>query len=312
MAVNRTIQFKRNQTLSLNQSEAKQRIAAIESQLSNGEFVINTYMDTNARERQASVLGIKAFNKLFFIDNQVILNKLGINDDGTINENITDSIEKTIEKIITACGLESDGDYIVDTTDKFLSGATSLADADSKLSNELQAVEDYIGMGGGGGSLLDKIETLSGKSITQVEDTSTVDFTMSNADDGTKKIKADVKTSSQSGNDIQTKNDGLYMSVGYNAVTNALIVNGQETKFNVGSLLDSAKYDPDTEQIILYYTNASGRTEEVDIPVAGLIEEYDFKAADANHNVGFVMTRSVSGDTIIQADVQNFDCGEYD
>ena len=71
--ITRTIQFKRNQTASLNAAEAKQRIIAQESNLSNGEFIINSYMDSNSPYGIANILGIKAQDKLFFIDNQMIL-----------------------------------------------------------------------------------------------------------------------------------------------------------------------------------------------------------------------------------------------
>lgn len=312
--INRTIQIKRNQTASLNANEAKQRIMSIESSLANGELVINTYMDSNARNGLANVLAIKAQDKLFFIDNQVILNKLGINDDGTVNENVTDSIEKFVERIVSAAGLKSDGTYLADSTDNFISGATSLASADSLLSDEIKDIEDFIGMseGASGKSIVEKIDEISGKSVTDVEDTATIDFTKDTASDGTKKIKADVKISAENGNIINSKSDGIYTNVDYNSVTNAIVINGVEKPLNVGSIVDRIEYDSTTEElVIIYHTSSSSEEKSVRASLKDLIEEYDFIAADVDHNVGFTINRNVSGKTTVRADVQNFDCGEY-
>lgn len=322
MAINRTIQFKRNQTTSLTAAAARDGIMSISSSLANGEFVINTYIDNNARNGLANIIGVKAQDKMFFIDNQVILNKLGINDDGTVNENISDSIEKLIDRIIAGCGLNGDGTYSADLNDKFISGATSLKNADTLLSTEIKAVEDFIGMGGdsSGQSIVEKIdelsgktETLSGKTITDVEDTDTIDFTKEDAADGTKKIKADVKISAVSGNTILAKSDGIYTNVDYNAVTNALIVNGVEKPLNAGSIVDSITYDSETEELIItYHTTTSSTPQTVKVNLKDLIEEYDFDdTTDADHNTKFTVSRNVSGATTVQADVALIDCGEY-
>jgi hypothetical protein len=300
--INRTIQIKRNQIFSLNANEAKQRIISIEPSLKNGELVTNTYMDDNARNGFANVLAIKAQDKLFFIDNQVILNKLGINDDGTVNENVTNSVEKFIERIVNAAGLKSDGTYLADSTDNFISGATSLANADRLLSGEIKEIEDFIGMS----------EGASGKSITDVEDTATIDFTKEEASDGTKKIKADVKISAENGNIINSKGDGIYANVDYNPVTNAIVINGAEKPLNAGSIVDSIEYDSATEELVIkYHASSSSEEKTIRASLKDLIEEFDFIARDDSHNVGFTITRNVNGKTTVQADVQNFDCGEY-
>lgn len=314
MAINRTIQFKRNQTIAQNAAAAKNGIIALSSSLQNGEFVIGSYMDSNARNGVAEILGIKAQGQLFFIDNQVILNKLGINDDGTVNENITDSVEKLVDRIINGSGLNANGTYAADTTDKVLSGATSLANADDKLSDEIQRVESFIGMDGeGGDSIVDRIAAISGKAVTDVEDTATIDFTKEDAIDGTKKIKADVKISEVDGNVILAKADGIYAEVDYDEATNSLVVNGVKKALNAGSIVDNITYDPDTEDLIItYHTTTSSEEQEVRVNMADLIEEYDFVVpTDDAHNVAFTVTRHVGGKTTVQADVQAFDCGEY-
>lgn len=390
MAINRTIQFKRNTTASSNAAAARDNILAISSQLANGEIVINTYIDANARNGLATMLGVKTQDKVYFIDNQTILNVLGINDDGTTNDSIADSIvkkiaadEDTIEKIITAAGLNADGTYTADATDPYLSGATSIDDATKKLSeeavvaeNKIKNIEDFIGISGDtpGESIVDKIdnisgdvttisgnvntisgdvenlitdvetlsgtvtgisedletvsgkvetlitnvetisgnvETLSGKTITDVEDTATIDFTKEDAADGTQKIKADVKISATNGNILSATTDGIYTSVDYDAVTNSLIINGVEKPMNAGSIIDSIEYSASTESLVINYHDASGGTHSTSAPLGDLIEEYNYPAKDENHNVAFTVTRNVSGATDIQAEVSVFDCGEY-
>jgi len=311
---NRIIRIKRNRVVSDNANEAREKIIAIEPSLKNGELVINTYEDSNARNGLANILALKAQDKLFFIDNQVILNKLGIKDDGTVNESVTNSIEKFVEHIVNGAGLESDGTYLADSTDNFISGATSLANADSLLSDEIKNIEDFIGMGeeASGKSVVEKIDEISGKSVTNVEDTATIDFTKERASDGTQKIKADVKISTENGNIINSKSDGIYTNVDYNSATNAIVINGVEKPLNAGSIVDSIEYDSATEELVIkYHTSSSAEEKSVKVSLKDLIEEFDFVERDDSHNVQFTMTRNVNGKTTVQADVPSFDCGEY-
>lgn len=388
----RTIQFKRNQNAWASAELAKQTITNMTSSLANGEMVLGTYTDSKAVNGIAAVAAFKVNNQIFFVDNQAILNKLGILHDGSEDANASnDSIIKKIAasdeligNIIEAAGLNADGTYSPVPSDPFTSGATSLKEATTSLSVELSAVEDFIGMSGTtpGGSIVERVDelteemeevsgnvntisgdvitinnnistisgnvntisgnvntisgkvetlednleivsgnvntvsgnvnTLSGKSITTIEDTSSIDLTKSDADDGTKKIKADLKISDVTGNVITLKTDGVYTQVDYNSATNSLVVNGVEKPLNAGSIVDSISYDSTTEKLIItYHTTTSTAPQTVEVNMKDLIEEYVYPAKDANHNVGFTVTRNVSGATEIQADVNLIDCGEY-
>jgi hypothetical protein len=367
----RTIQFKRNHNAAVSASEAKQRITNMASDLANGEMVLGTYSDAKAVNGIATIAAFKTNDKLFFVDNQTILNKLGILDDGSEDANAgsgsfikkIESSNELINNIIQAAGLNADGTYTAPTGDKFLSGATSLNDAASKLSTEVKSVEDFIGMSeeSSGKSIVEEIEELSGitedlandidavsaftgvlsgvtdelddkiealsgvtetldgeidalsaKTVTNVEDTDTVDFTIETAEDGTNKIKADVKISAANGNILSATSDGIYTQVDYNAVTNSLVINGVEKALNAGSIIDSITYDSTTEELVItYHTSSSSEPVVVRVSLVDLIEEYDFVAKDNAHNVGFTVTRSVSGATTVQADVNLIDCGEY-
>lgn len=324
----RIIQFKRNTTPASNAAEAKLRMSS--QSLVNGELIIGSYYDAKSHSGIADILGIKAQGNLYTVDVQTILNKLGIRGDGTEDSQAAnDSIIKqiadiagggsatsgTIENIITGAGLNANGTYTADPSDKFLSGATSLKDADSKLSTEINAIEDFVGMGSGGGeSIVGRIDALSGKAVTQVESTSSITLTKESASDGTQKIKADIKASAVEGNIIQIKSDGIYSYVDYNAVTNSIIINGESKQLNAGSIIDSIAYNSATEELVItYHSSSSSEPIEVKVSLADLIEEYAFDTtgSDPDYNVKFTVDRSVSGATSVKADVLNFDCGEY-
>jgi len=273
---NRNIQLKRNTNIAANANEAKSKIKNLS--LLNGEIVIGTYATANNSDGNAKIIGVKANDKVFSIDNQTILDVIGIDDNGNVNHLLTgNTILKSIDSV----------DDRVDT-----------------LENEIEAIS--------GGTSAD-VASLSGKTITKVIDSKTIDFTIDrNTDDNTKQISGDVKVSSESGNILLVKNDGLFTQVDYNPTTNALIINGTSKQLNAGSVIDSIEYSGESESLIINYSDTTGGTHSVSAPLGDLIEEYDFKAADTNHNVSFTVTRNVSGATSVQGEVNLFDCGEYD
>ena len=107
-----------------------------------------------------------------------------------------------------------------------------------------------------GESIVDKIDSISGavddvksevnelsaKTITTTENTKSVTLTQTNSIDGTKGLKADVNLSAVEGNILLEKNDGLYTQVDYNALTNAIIINGESKTLNSGSIIDKIEY----------------------------------------------------------------------
>lgn len=303
----RTIQHKRNHIATLSASEAKARILAVSNDLKDGEFIINSYVDAKAADGIADVLGIKAQGKVFFIDNQTILEKIGIKHDGTVDDTIDDSIIKDIlkiaekadsakeliDKVIESCGLTDEGDYSHDAADKIIGTAATIADA-------VQAESDAI-------------QALSAKTVTTVEDTDTVKITKTDSADGTKAIKADVKISSDDGNIIFSKADGIYTNVDYDPATNSLVVNGVKKQLGAGSIIDSLDYSESTEELIItYHTQNDSEPREVKVNLKQLIEEYSFTStADDEHNVEFEVTRNVDGKSEVKANVRNIDCGEY-
>ena len=300
---------------------AKRNILAIDSTIKKGEMVIGTYF-RESRDETAAILAVKdERGNIFFIDNQTILDKIGINDDGSVNSALTDSLVAYIERVIAADGLNPDGTYIVNTANRVISGATSLADSDNKMAAEILDIENFIGMGpdATGKSLVEKIDEISGKSVTKFDETESVKFTVEEAEDGTKKAKADVKLSNGEGNILLQNTDGLYTQVDYNPLTNAIIINGQTKQLNSGSIIDSIEYiatGTSAETLVItYHTTGSQEELKVSVPLADLIEEYVFdqeeKTPQSEQNVKFKVTRNVDGNSRIEADVEYIDCGDY-
>jgi hypothetical protein len=362
MAVNRILQLKRNGAVYASRQAAIDNIGQFASDLKNGEVIIASYTDENAENQKADMLIVKALDKVFHIDTQEILDKLGTRynevlsfGDGKLSgattyknaittlENIIDENEEAIEELIeslSATSVANDNKVVSDVTQtngkitataknitevkldgyEIATVVSEVADTDTlgQALGKLQKSIDEIGTGTGAklDELSGKVETLSAKTITSVEDTSTIDFTEdNNASDGTKKIKADVKISEVSGNIITTKTDGIFTQVDYNPTTNSLIINGTEKQLNAGSVIDSMEYSAATESLVITYHDTTGGTHTVVAPLGDLITEYDFdddeKTSESNYNVKFNVTRNVSGATTVEADVEIFDCGTY-
>ena len=288
---NRIIQFKRNQNLAGNAVEAKSKIKALT--LQNGEIVIGTYATSSNEDGSAKIIGVKANDKIFNIDNQTILDTIGIDDNGNVNPLVTgNTILKSIDSIETNV---------------------------STISGDLDTLEDVVdGLITGSSEISGNVAVLSAKTVTTVEDSNSVDLTISNASDGTKKVKADVKISTSgsaannNANIIKETSTGLYASVDYNTAENALYVNGIKKPLNAGSIVDSITYDSTTEEIIItYHSTTSSTPQTVRVNVKDLIEEFEFPATDSEHNVSFTQTRVVGGKSKIQANISVYDCGEY-
>ena len=415
---NRILQLKRNGSIFTDRTSAIPVIGSLT--LANGEIALATYSDANATNGKADIVVVKTQDKLFYIDNQEIINKIGANygqaldfsgrdisaattikaaleavdakiieNEGELEDLIESLSAETVsgeskvvidvtqeEGKITATaanlsGVKLDG-YAVESGAE-VAATDTLGQALGKLQGQINAMDKaadavdgqvvttveetngvvsetkanvkdlqlggYVKDASATGAIgstdtinaaLSKLENansglnglideLSGKTVTAVDDTNSIDMTIEeNGADGTKKVKADLIVSASGSQDtynaniITVLNDGVYASVDYNALENALYINGNKKALNAGSIVDGISYDSTTEKLIItYHTTSSTDPLSVEVNVKDLIEEYDFKAADDNHNVSITSTRVVDGKTTVQADVNRFDCGEY-
>ena len=151
-------------------------------------------------------------------------NKLSIATDGGlyVPEN------GKVETIIEGAGLKESGEYSANTNSNYIKFATSLADADNKLDTQIKANKDAI-------------DELSGEIVTNkvdVEDTPSVNMTLTEVQGGTNIIKSDVNISEKEGNIIilneSSSIKGIYASaeLGYNETTHIITLttsNGSST-----------------------------------------------------------------------------------
>lgn len=128
------------------------------------------------------------------------------------------------------------------------------------------------------------------------------------------------------GNIISATTDGLvaFADIHYSAAENTLEFVNTYGKRRIPltgvKVFDNVTYDSTTEKIILSYTDLSGGTKTVEIPVSGIIEEFQFNGSDQSgatpassgqHNVSLVGTHVVNGATQVYGELSVFDCGEY-
>ena len=133
-----------------------------------------------------------------------------------------------VETIIEGAGLKESGEYSANTNSNYIKFATSLADADNKLDTQIKANKDAI-------------DELSGEIVTNkvdVEDTPSVNMTLTEVQGGTNIIKSDVNISEKEGNIIilneSSSIKGIYASaeLGYNESTHIITLttsNGSST-----------------------------------------------------------------------------------
>ena len=182
-------------------------------------------------------------------------------------------MQDEIDRIEAGAGLTQDGNYSPSSLANYINDATSLANATEKLDAALKNVENAV-TGSTGGTLL-LLDELSAKTVTEItsEDGSVI-VSSATASDGT--VKYDLKA--------------------------------------IGSAIDDIEYDPTTESLVFTYTKSDGTTGSTTAPLGGLIDEYEFNSQEINtdNNVKFNVTRVVDGKTIVKADVDTFDSGEYE
>lgn len=159
----------------------------------DGEPILASYRDKKAPGGVADILALlikknDGTDALFYIDSQNILNKIGIKVDGNINDLWLTELE-TGEK-------------------------TPIVVEDGKTTTIIDAINDLAKYIVEAGKNNGKIEELSAKTITGLEDTDTIDFNVISAEDGTLKGNGNVKVSSDvEGNLLKVSgNTGLYVS----------------------------------------------------------------------------------------------------
>lgn len=175
------------------------------------------------------------------------------------SENTDANLQTELDQTQVGVGLSGDGAYNPDKETYYLKDATSVM-------NALKILDSLIN------------EAINNCNL-EVEDTNTVDLTINKQTTKTV-LSADVKISTNDGNGIQAKNDGLFYKLETEYENGILTVKVNDniiSRHTIGlsTIVESAKYDPDQEAIIMVFKLLDGSKQELVIPVGTLIREWE-------------------------------------
>lgn len=175
------------------------------------------------------------------------------------SENEDIQIHTELDRTQLGIGLNGDGSFQSPNGTNYIDEATSVMDALRLLDAEIEsAISNYN---------------------IQARNEDVVDLTVTK-ELNKQVIKAVLKLSASSGNQLTKKNDGLYYNavVEYNAGTITFKVNNNiVSQFNIGisGIVHDATYDPTTEEIVITFNLHDGQTQVVRINAASLIREWE-------------------------------------
>ena len=234
-----------------------------------------------------------------------------------------DDVEKATRDTI---GITGSGSGLSLTSTNYMKSATTVVSAVTALDSNLATLSGAVSDNkvNGINPIVTSASTTSGTDIGLKLDTTITDSSV------TATAETDIHN-----NIIKISNEGLYAlaDVHYNAQTNVLTFinsNGKKDIPLTGTrILASSRYNSTNESLELDFVNFSGGTDTVTIPLAGLLNEFDFKqsteagsvepiadsqATDQNparHNVYLKQVRNTSGSTEVVGELSIFDCGTY-
>lgn len=185
-------------------------------------------------------------------------------------------------------GLSVDGTFSADASTNYLKDATSVMNALRILDTKLH---DFISQNTLEVQQSDPIIKLK---LTQGKNSQIIDAIMN--------------LSSEAGNSLERKNDGLYINpdLEYDKGTLTFKINGKIIRqYSIGanSIVQDASYDKDNEQLKFIFKLDSGDTQTVLIPVGALIREWE-PANSATSPIELTRTQSTPGTDALSADVR--------
>lgn len=195
------------------------------------------------------------------------------------NKNRLDNLQKELNDTQVGVGLDSSGLYSPDNETNYLKNATSVM-------NALRILDSLIN------------QAINNCNI-EAKNTDTVDISIIKEQNKTT-ISAQVKASSETGNDILLKNDGIYHNIDseYENGILTIKVNGnvrQQHVLGLSSVVDRAYYDTDQESIVIIFKLQNGETQTVTIPASSLISEWEVDNSIPGKVVELTKERVVSG-----------------
>ena len=185
-------------------------------------------------------------------------------------------------------GLSVDGTFSADASTNYLKDATSVMNALRILDTKLH---DFISQNTLEVQQSDPIVKLK---LTQGKNSQIIDAIMN--------------LSSEAGNSLERKNDGLYINpdLEYDKGTLTFKINGKiirQYSIGVNSIVQDASYDKDNEQLKFIFKLDSGDTQTVLIPVGALIREWEPVNKDTSP-IELTRVQSTPGTDSLSADVR--------
>lgn len=185
-------------------------------------------------------------------------------------------------------GLSVDGTFSADASTNYLKDATSVMNALRILDTKLH---DFISQNTLEVQQSDPIVKLK---LTQGKNSQIIDAIMN--------------LSSEAGNSLERKNDGLYINpdLEYDKGTLTFKINGRilrQYSIGVNSIVQDASYDKDNEQLKFIFKLDSGDTQTVLIPVGALIREWE-PVNSVTSPIELTRTQSTPGTDALSADVR--------
>ncbi len=204
------------------------------------------------------------------------------------SEHTDRNLQTEINQTQIGAGLNSDGSYSPDKETYYLGDATSIM-------NALKILDTLM------------YEAISGITI-EASNNDVVDLNVRKELEGYI-VSAKLNLSNALGNDLIKKEDGLYFNVDstYKDGTLSLYVNGKLIAQHIlgfSSIVDSAKYDPSQEAIVIIFKLLNGDKQTITIPIGALIREWDVDNSQPDKVIEIVRNTVVDGQDTVSADVR--------
>lgn len=207
-----------------------------------------------------------------------------------ITKNRADNLQSELDQTQQGVGLSGDGAFNADQETYYLKNATSVMNALKTLDRMINRIR------------------------YQFSETSSVTLTPTlDEESNTTTVTADVKISSNPGNQIKLKEDGIFSKVGIEYHNGILAIKSDgvtisEHNIGIDALLSEEPfYDKTTEKLVLLFKLHNGDTQRVEIPAGDLITEWDVQNEDEEGNytnVELTKVRNIEGTDKLFANVK--------
>lgn len=175
--------------------------------------------------------------------------------DEELQSNI-DKVQAELDKTQEGVGLGEDGAYVPDTETTYLKDSTSVMDSLRKLDELVNHAIHF--------------------NWVTLEDTPSIELDIDRQITGTT-ISGNVKVSTDSGNGITIKNDGLFYKLTTEYLDGLLTIKVNDNvigqhQIGLSAIVEDAKYDPDTEELVIVFKLLTGDKQVVRFQLELLLE----------------------------------------